>query len=276
MTYQYRNTVLLPLLMCGLLSACGDRSAEQSAAQTPDNASAPPSPEISVYEAAVASSARPDTDRSRDPDRKPAAVLEFLGIQPGMTVLDMYTGGGYYAELLSHVVGTEGKVVAQTNNAYLGFVGDAFKQRFDSGRLENVDILMAENNELSLPENSLNAVMLVLSYHDVYHVDAENGWPQIDKQAFLAELRKGLKPDGFIGLIDHHAEAGSPSETGTTIHRIDPAIVIADLEAAGFVLDAESDLLRNPNDDLSKIVFAPELRGKTDRFLMRFKVAGQE
>jgi predicted methyltransferase len=130
---------------------------------------------------------------------------------------------------------------------------------------------MAENNELSLETNSLDAVMLVLSFHDLYHSDEENGWPPIDAPAFLAELRKGLKPGGFVGIIDHYAEAGAPAETGNTVHRIDPAIAIAEMEAAGFILDGQSDLLRNPDDDLTKSVFAPEIRGKTDRFIMRFK-----
>jgi predicted methyltransferase len=225
----------------------------------------------SIYEAAVASEARPDSDRARDAGRKPAEVLEFLGIEPGMTVLDMFTGGGYYAEIIAGVVGEEGKVIAQSNQAYLGFVGDAFEEKFGSGRLTNVDVLMAENNELSLEADSLDGVMLVLSFHDLYHSDPENGWPKIDGPAFLAELRNGLKPGGFVAVIDHCAEAGAPAESGDTVHRIDPAIAIADMEAAGFILDGQSEILRNPEDDLTKIVFAPELRGKTDRFIMRFK-----
>jgi predicted methyltransferase len=229
---------------------------------------------VSIYAAAVASNARPESDRARDAGRKPAAVLEFLGIEPGMTVLDMFTGGGYYAEIIADVVGEEGKVIAQSNQAYLGFVGDAFEERFGSGRLTNVEVLMAENNELSLEADTLDAVMLVQSFHDLYLSDPENGWPAIDGPAFLAELKKGLKPGGFVAVIDHAAEAGAPSDTGNTVHRIDPAIVTADMEAAGFVLDGQSDILRNPDDDLSKIVFDPELRGKTDRFIMRFKNPG--
>ena len=100
-----------------------------------------------------------------------------------MTVLDMFTGGGYYAEILSGVVGHEGKVIAQSNQAYLGFVGDAFEERFGSGRLTNVEVLMAENNELELQAHSFDAIMLVLSYHDLYHADPENGWEKIDRQA---------------------------------------------------------------------------------------------
>ena len=270
---------LMSVLAITFVSGCGQQSAtpmdtesEAAAATEPmmDESTAS-EPGVSIYDAAVASDARPESDRARDAGRKPAAVLEFLGIKPGMTVLDMFTGGGYYAEIIAGVVGDEGKVVAQSNQAYLGFVGDEFEERFGSGRLANVEVLMAENNELSLEADTFDAVMLVLSFHDLYHSDPENSWAQIDLPAFLAELRKGLKPGGCVAIIDHYAEAGASAETGGTVHRIDPAIVIADMEAAGFVLDGQSDLLRNPEDDLTKIVFAPELRGKTDRFIMLFK-----
>jgi len=257
---------LTSILAIALVSGCGPQAAELETAA--------PEPKASVYEAAVTSAARPETDLARDAGRKPAAVLEFFGIEPGMTVLDMFTGGGYYAELIAGVVGENGKVIAQSNQAYLGFVGDAFNERFESGRLTNVDVLMAENNELSLEADSLDAVMLALSFHDLYHSDPESGWPKIDGPAFLAEIKKGLKPGGIVAIIDHHAEAGAPAETGDSLHRIDPAIVIVDMEAAGFVLDGQSDILRNPDDDLNKIVFDPALRGKTDRFIMRFKNPG--
>jgi len=105
---------------------------------------------------------------------KPAAVLEFFGIEPGMTVLDIFTGSGYYAEIIAGVVGDEGKVIAHSHEAYLGFVGDAFEERFGSGGLVNVEVLMAENNELTLVSNSLDANMLVLSFHDLYHDDPES------------------------------------------------------------------------------------------------------
>lgn len=230
----------------------------------------PPEPELSIYEAAVASPARPDSDRERDANRKPAAVLEFIGVKEGMMVLDLFTGGGYYAELLSTVVGDQGKVVAQTNQAYIDFVGAEFNERFGGGKLPNVEVLKAENNQLALDAEAYDVIMLVLSFHDLYHVDPENGWEQIDGIAFLDELRKGLKPGGIVAIIDHHAAAGSLPETGDTLHRIDPELVIANMEAAGFDLEAQSDLLRNPEDDLSKSAFDPEVRGKTDRFVMRF------
>jgi predicted methyltransferase len=224
-----------------------------------------------VYADAVAADSRLPGDYERDAGRKPATVLEFFGIEPGDTVLDLFSGGGYYTELLAHVVGPDGHVIAQSNKAYLNFVGDEFKERYANDRLPNVDILMAENNELELAAGSLDAIMLVLSYHDIYHVDVESGWEKIDRDKLLAELYKGLKPGGVFGVVDHVATSGAPPETGDTLHRIDPARVIRDVEAAGFELDGQSDALRNPADDHSKIVFDPAVRGQTDRFILRFR-----
>ena len=243
------------------------------------NGSAPdatPADEQSVaspaaYETAVSRSDRREADRTRDDGRRPAEVLAFFGIEPGMRVLDMFSGGGYYSELLSYVVGPDGAVSAHNNAAYRGFVGDELTERYADGRLSNVSQLDAENNELTLPDGQFDAVTLVLAYHDIYYVDAENGWPEIDGPALLAEFFRGLKPGGIVGLVDHAAPTGAPPTTGGTTHRIDSAIVIAEMEAAGFVLDDESDLLRNPNDDLEMNVFDPAVRGSTDRFLLRFR-----
>lgn len=263
---------LFTVLVISLVSACAQEAPEQPAAPVSAAEPAKPAePMVSVYEAALNNELRPEADRARDADRKPAQVLEFLDIAPGMTVLDMFTGDGWYSEVIAYVVGDSGRVFAHSNEAYKNFVGNALEERFGSGRVSQVEILMAENNHLALEADSLDAVMMSMSFHDIYHVDVENGWEQIDGPAFLAELMKGLKPGGIIAIIDHRAAAGAPPETGDTLHRIDPALVIAKMEAAGFVLDAQSDILRNPDDDLSKIVFAPDIRGKTDRFVMRFR-----
>ena len=224
-----------------------------------------------VYEQAAANEGRTEADRARDAGRKPAEVLEFFGIQPGMTVLDMYSGGGYYTEMLSHIVGPEGSVIAHSNQAYAGFVGEEATNRYANNRLGNVEILMAENNELALPNASFDAIMMVLAYHDIYYVDPDNGWPEIDGPRFVETLYNGLRPGGILAVVDHSAAPGSPSETGNTLHRIDPDIVTAELEAAGFVLEAKSDVLRNMDDDHSVNMGAPEVRGKTDRFVFRFR-----
>jgi predicted methyltransferase len=259
------------ILLSGLaliLAACGQDATDKPIATTePDVETVTATVD---YAAALASTTRLEGDHARDAGRKPDKVLEFLGVGHGMSVLDMFSGGGYYTEILASVVGEDGHVVSHSNEAYLNFVGEEFTARHADGRMPNVSILMAENNELQLPEGKFDAIMMVLNYHDLYYVDAENGWAEHDVPKFLAELKQGLKDDGFIGVVDHYAAAGSGSESGGTVHRIDPAIVVADMEAAGFICDAETDLLRNPADDTSINVFAPEIRGKTDRFVMRF------
>lgn len=268
MIKSYSVAALTSAFTLLLLSGCGDKSSE---APQGDSKAAGAEPVVSVYVAALNNPLRPNDDKSRDASRKPAEVLEFFGIKPGMAVLDMFTGGGWYAEIIAHVVGPDGKVYAHSNEAYKNFVGDSLEDRFADGRVSQVEIVMAENNQLSLEENSLDAVMLGLSFHDMYHEDSENGWPLLDGVAFLAELKKGLKPGGIVGIIDHRAADGAPPETGDSLHRIDPALVVANMEAAGFVYEAESDLLANPDDDHTTVVFAPEIRGKTDRFVIRFR-----
>ena len=185
--------------------------------------------------------------------------------------VDMYSGGGYYAELLAHVVGPEGHVSAHNNRAYLSFAGDEIEARYANGRLDQVETLMAENNELSLAPASYDAITLVLTYHDFYLADPDNGWPAIDAEALRAELFKGLRPGGVVGIIDHAAPRGAPSSTGGDTHRIDPDIVFREMAASGFILERHSALLNNPADDRLKSAFDPSIRGRTDRFMMRFR-----
>jgi predicted methyltransferase len=184
----------------------------------------------SVYTTAVNNPARKDHDRQRDALRKPGEVMQFFGIGPGDTVLDLFSGGGYYSELLSYVVGDDGRVVSHSNAAYANFVGDEATNRYGNNRLPNVEILMAENNELSLPEDEFDAVMMVLAYHDIYYIDPDDGWPKIDGPALLSEIFAGLRPGGVLGIVDHVAAAGAARETGNTLHRIDPDIVRLEVE----------------------------------------------
>ncbi len=265
---QFRQILTLALLT---LVGCGEATTPAPTQTTDDPAVSAAGPMVSIYERAVASPGRTDADRERDAGRKPGEVLEFFGIAPGMAVLDMFSGGGYYTEMLSTIVGPDGRIVAHTNTAYAGFVGDEAVNRYADDRLANVEILLAENNELELPVAEVDVVMLVLSYHDIYFVDEANGWPKIDAAKFLAELEKGLKPGGMLAVVDHYAEAGSPRETGGSLHRIDPQSVISELEAEGLVLEARSEVLRNPEDDHSLGVFDPEVRGRTDRFVLKFR-----
>ncbi|MCH7853019.1 MAG: class I SAM-dependent methyltransferase [Proteobacteria bacterium] len=224
-----------------------------------------------IYRSAVNSAQRTPADVARDAGRKPAEVMEFFAIEPGMHVLDMFSGGGYYTEILSNVVGPDGKITAQSNKAYLSFSGEESSARYLDNRLPNTSILMAENNELALEADTYDAVTMILAYHDIYYDGADDGWPLIDGPKLLAELYKGMKSGAVLGIVDHNAAPDSPAETGNTTHRIDVNLVIREVEAAGFILDGRSDILRNDDDDYAKNVFAPETRGKTDRFVLRFR-----
>jgi predicted methyltransferase len=225
----------------------------------------------SIYVDAVNQAGRSDTDRARDAGRKPAEVMAFFGIAPGMDVLDMFSGGGYYTEMLSNVVGDKGSVIAHSNQAYAQFVGEEATNRYANNRLSNVKILMAENDALEMPNGAFDAVMMILAYHDIYYISPENGWPKIDGESLVAELFQALTPGGIVGVVDHYASAGSPSSTGDSLHRIDPKIVIDEMQAVGFVLEARSEVLRNMNDDHSLHMGAPEIKGDTDRFVFRFR-----
>ena len=214
---------------------------------------------------AVANPARPEADRLRDPHRRPAEVLAFFGIAPGMKVADLVAGSGYYTEILASAVGSSGTVWAQNHRWILERFGDeVLSKRLAKPGLANTVRWDRELEALGLPERELDAVLLILFYHDTF-------WQDIDREAMNAEVRKALKPGGLYGVIDHHAEAGSGDRDVKTIHRVDAEQVKREILAAGFVLEAESGILRHPEDDRTKNVFDGSIRGLTDRFVYRFR-----
>ncbi|MCO7226029.1 class I SAM-dependent methyltransferase [Pleionea sp. CnH1-48] len=219
---------------------------------------------------AVNNPARPESDLKRDSHRKPAQVLSFFKVRPGMTVVDIFSGGGYYTELLSYAVGPKGKVIAHNNQAYEDYVKKMVALRYKDKRLPNVARVIAEANELVLPNNSADMMFMVLAYHDIYYRPKDGNWPTIERDDFLQRMYQSLKPGGTLAVIDHKAAPGSPRSTGHTLHRIDPAIVIKELNKIGFKLVDESDILANPKDDHQRHMYAPGLRGQTDRFVLKF------
>lgn len=221
--------------------------------------------------AAVANPARPAEDIAKDAGRQPAQVLSFIGIKPGMTVLDVFSGGGYYTEMLNYVVGESGKVIAHTNEAYIPFSGEIYQKRFLDGRLAQTSTVIAEADDLQLDENSLDAAMLVLTWHDFVYADPDNGWQAIDEDLLLEKLCRAMKPGSVLGLIDHVAESGGDTEeVARTLHRIDPQVVRDRFADSCFKLDAEAAFLRNSKDDHTLPVFDPAVRGQSDRFVFRF------
>ncbi|NNL94460.1 MAG: class I SAM-dependent methyltransferase [Xanthomonadales bacterium] len=224
-----------------------------------------------AIEAAVAHPRRPEADTVRDKARKPAAVLEFLSLRPGMTVLDVFAGGGYYTEILDTLVGEDGRVLSHNNQAYLGFIGPQLEQRFANGRLANTEQLIAEANDIELEDSSLDAALMILAYHDFFYGSEQFNWPDVDEVAFLDTLCSAMKQGAILGVADHVAPAeGETSDVAFRLHRISPRKVVDDMTGACFDLVAESNLLRNSSDDHSVPSIAPEMSGKTDRFLYKF------
>jgi len=217
---------------------------------------------------AVNNPARSDADRQRDERSKPGQMMAFMGASPGMIVLDVFSGGGYYSELLSYVVGEDGQVYAHTNNAYQGWIGTQYDARFADNRLPNVVTHLAETKDLKLEDDSFDLALMIMSYHDVYYTDSD--WPAIDAKDFLSQIYDAIKPGGTLVVIDHAANAGTGHAVTQDFHRIDPEFARQDFERIGFVFVEASEALRNPEDDHGVSSFDPSIRGNTDKFAFRF------
>jgi predicted methyltransferase len=221
--------------------------------------------------AAISNPQRPAEDIVKDANRKPAQVLSFFGIKPGMTVLDLFSGGGYYAEMLDSLVGEKGKVIAHSNEAYMSFVGDAFKKRHADGRLAQTDTIISEVDDLKLEENSLDAAMLVLTWHDFLFSNPDDGWAAIDESMLIDNLCTAMKPGAVLGLIDHVANSGGdPAQVARDLHRVDPKVVKDAFAESCFTLKAEAGFLHNSDDDHTLVVFDEAIRGNTDRFVFKY------
>ncbi len=211
-------------------------------------------------------------DMDEDSWRKPSEVLTFLEVKPGMTVIDYFSAGGYYTELLSRVVGSDGQVIAYNNPEYLKFSGEKPKQRYGDDRLPNVTQITTPPAEAPFEPNSVDAALFVMSYHDLHWKAKDGSWPDTDPAQALAKLAAALKPGATGVVLDHAGAAGAdPAISVDTLHRIDPAIIKRDFEAAGLVFDAESKAFANAEDDHTKPVFDPAIRHKTDQVMYRFK-----
>jgi predicted methyltransferase len=221
--------------------------------------------------AAVSAPGRPAEAIALDAGRRPAEVLRFAGLRRGDRALDLFTGSGYFAEIMGRAVGPTGSVLAwePTN-----FVNDRSRQGLAElrARTPNVAVLIAPADLVSLPQGAFDFAMINLNYHDTYWQSERFHFPRMDPAAFLRTVFQSLKPGGTILVVDHVANPGGDTRAVVdALHRIDPATIRADFQRAGFVLEAESDLLRNPADDHSKLVFDPSIRGHTDRVVMRFR-----
>lgn len=220
---------------------------------------------FSSHAADLNATTRLPTDLPRDATSHPLETLKLLQLKPGMQVLDLLGGGGYFSELMAQDVGPTGTVYLHNNQAYMAYVGKDLTARFANNRLPNVKDWRKEISTLDLPANSLDAVLFVMGYHDLYYVDKD--WPKIDETQLMNQLKAALKPGGYLLVIDHVAAAGTGVSAAQTLHRIDPEFAKQQLIKQGFQFVSAHSFLANPNDPHQKLVFDPSVKGKTDRFV---------
>lgn len=214
-------------------------------------------------EAIVNEPDRTDKDREMDARRHPAQLLQFLKIAPGSRVADLGAGGGYTTELLARAVGGSGVVYAQNNKLTLEkYVHDAWDQRL--GREADKKVVRMDR-EFDAPfdpaAQDLDLVTLMFSYHDVV---AQGG----DRAKLNAAVFAALKPGGTYVIADHRAADGSGVDAASSVHRIEPSVVQAEVEAAGFKLADSADFLKDPADDHTQPSF--KIGFNTDRFVLKF------
>lgn len=220
---------------------------------------------------AVSASTRTPENVQLDTLRKPGDVLQFFGLAPGMHAIDMFGANRYWSEIMAPVVGPQGTVVVWQPTQFLN---DKRKTEFAdfAGRQGNVALIATPFEAPQLGNSAYDFAIMNLDYHDVYWENAQRKIPRMEPGEWLARLYAAMKPGGIVGIIDHVAAPNSDTRaTVEKYHRIDPAVVKADFERAGFVLEASSDMLRNPQDAHDLNVFDPKIKGHTDRFVYRFR-----
>jgi predicted methyltransferase len=248
------RSTLLVALVAGLLAAPAAFALSQ------------PEPTAAAISAAIADPARPAEDVARDATRHPQELLAFAGVQEGGVVVDWIPGGGYFTRLFSGVVGAGGTVHA--------WVPQEIEGNYDLGKLARAMAAERPNVKATIEPllattsiTNADIVWTSQNYHDLY----ADFMGKPDVAAFNKQVFNMLKPGGVYVIVDHAAVPGAPAETGETLHRIDPALVKKEVEAAGFVFEEESKVLANPDDAHDLVVFDEKIRGKTDQFVYKFR-----
>ena len=215
-------------------------------------------------EAILADPSRPQEHRDQDAGRGTVQVMEFFNIGAGDRVADLLSGGGYYTRILVPLVGDDGQVYAGNNAFYMRFFAEAFDALLNEPAFSDVIRIDGPVDQLPLPtDGSLDAVIMSLAYHDLALTDE-------DRNEMNRIVYRALRSGGVYGIIDHAAPPGSGTSTTQELHRIDKQVVIDEITAAGFELDAEADFLANADDNHTLSIFDDSIRGRTDRFVLRF------
>lgn len=248
----FRLFLMLPML---LLAACASMSGSPDAA----------------LQASIDHPDRSVADRERDPRDQPQVILQFAGFKPGMVIADIFGGGGYYSEILSRLVGPNGRVRLINNQPYHDYAKADAIPRFADQRLPNVSYEINPSDDMKLGRSSLDGALIIMSYHDLYVADDAGGWPAIASGQFIDQIVTALKPGGVLLIVDHSAQAGTGSTAAQTLHRIDEAFAIADFKAHGLEFAGSIPNLRNADDPRTLGVMNPDIRGKTDRFVHLYR-----
>jgi len=228
---------------------------------------APQGAHPTAYAAALADPGRPPADVARDADRKPAEMLAFAEVKPGEVVAELLPGGGYFTRIFSKAVGPSGRVFAiiPPSSAANPDKPPPVKAIAADPAYANLKVVVADLAQAPLPDTA-DLVWTSQNYHDL-HLAKLN----LDVAAVNRAIFQALKPGGLYIVVDHAAADGTGLEVPDKLHRINPAIVRREVEAAGFRFEGESLVLRNPADDHTLAVFDPAIRGHTDQFVYKFR-----
>lgn len=284
MNKHYLKNLVAVVGFAALLVGCGEQPAEEKteapkaaapaapAAEEPKAEPVHPGQEVELtayMAAAVADPGRPEADTVRDAGRRPGAVLDYYGVAPGMTVLELH-GGGYYTRILSKAVGEDGTVIAPMRPGTPEDKRPGIIEGFAA--YPNVKLPFANPDEVDLPDNSVDVAFLMLVIHH-YHFSAEEGdvMPSYAKKRYENVLRM-LKPGGLFGVIEHKAPDDSSREASAKLHRIPGPTAIADLTSVGFEYVGESDLLDgHEEDDITLYWRGNTPRGHTRRIVHTYR-----
>ena len=215
------------------------------------------------YGGVIGDAHRPAADTARDAARKPAQMLAFAHVRPGDKVLEVIPGGGYFTRLFSKAVGATGHVYAGTTP---GPRAKPVEDIAADAAYGNVTVVGLDEAGMA-PVPPVDLIFTAQNYHDLYLTQLH-----VDVPAVVKSWYAKLKPGGRLVIIDHAALPGAAEvETANTLHRIDPALVRREVEAAGFKFEAESNVIRNSADTHTTKVFDPSIRGHTDQFVFLFR-----
>ena len=250
-----------------ILASCGAETGNGQSTADPPMLSVPP--QLPDYlQAALADPGRA-MHRGADERRRPGPLVALSGLKPGDRVLDLIPGDGYWTRIFSRVVGPEGRVYAVWPKNYADLAQgnvQTLREIAASPAYANVRVEVQPTPILTASE-PLDVVWTSQNYHDYPDEFMGRTDPaQLNRAVFAM-----LKPGGTFFVIDHAAEAGSAMRDTERLHRIDPAVVRSQVEAAGFEFVGMSDVLRNPADNRTLPVFDASIRGRTDQFVMRFR-----